>query len=288
MRLVVVYGIKTADYGYFSQFYPSRRINEECEHRSIPLRFLFPRDVPSFLAETALKPDIQHTVFLIRGLVAPAVVSLIENSGFRTINRGQSLILAGDKLLTARFLEKNRWPTPATNRAEEADAASFPLVAKPRFGSRGEGVRLVYTVDELKNLPENTIVQKFIESSAGRDLRFFFAGNVILAIAAREGADGSFISNASAGGRMSLPPFPDELLLPWKKMVHDIARASGLWYGSVDFLYLECAEASEKTRSLLLTVCEINGSPGFEALERDCGLNIAGALIDTILEDFVG
>lgn len=298
MRLVVVYGIKTDDYGYFQEFYPSRRLSEECTKRSILLRFVFPKDVDGFLGENHSQDEKDDTICLVRGIVTSGIVMMIETAGFRAINGGQSLNLASDKLETAQFLEKNHWPTPKTWPLGDTPRSPFPWVLKPRFGSRGEGVRLVHSHAELAHVANGIIApefiaQEFITQSAGRDIRFFFAGKRMLAVAIRRSHNGALISNACAGGRMSLVSFGEDVIGPWADMVFDIARSSGLYYGSVDFLFLEKQAALKPveldgsnltTENLALTVCELNGSPGFEALETQCGLNIAGALLDELLK----
>lgn len=283
MRLVVVYGLKTLDYGYFDIFYPSRRLAEECANRSIPLRFLFPRDVPSFLAENVDAADKSETVCMIRGTVEADTVRLVEKAGYPAVNSASSLALANDKLESARFLERHGWPTPDTRLT--AAGMRFPLVAKPRFGSRGVGVRLVESRSDFDGLEPDTILQEYIENSRGRDLRFFFAGGDILAVALRQAADGGFVSNANTGGTMRMAPHTAAELAPWCALTLDIAREAGLWYGSVDYLYrTESAGTGGQAASggLDLTVCELNGSPGFEALETECEIDIAGQLIDRL------
>jgi RimK family alpha-L-glutamate ligase len=282
MKLVVVYGLKTMDYRYLKEFYPARRLSDECKKRSIPLRFLFPPDVPAFLSEYASNAEKKNTICLIRGSVDPGTVSLLENRGFRTVNSSQSLALANDKLETARFLEKHRWPTPKTRIAEKT-AAGYPLVAKPRYGSRGMGVQLVSNAENLMAIPPEYIFQEYIAPSHGRDLRFFFAGKEVLAVALRYSRDGAFVSNSCVGGVMSVPGYSEEILRPWKAMTIDIARKAGLWYGTVDYLFLETGQDGGD-KPLSLTVCELNAAPGFEALEKDCGIDIAGALIERLGE----
>ena len=167
MRILSVYGLKTADYGYLSRFYPTQRLTEECKNRSIPLRFLFPQDVSAFLGKrtgfesgnagalplknenipsiTDFPPD--NTLCLIRGRVDPATVRDLEAAGYRCVNPSRAIALANDKVETARFLSRLGIPTPRTARAEERERlfteSDYPLVAKPRYGSRGEGVMLV-------------------------------------------------------------------------------------------------------------------------------------------------
>jgi len=310
MQLVVVYGLKTGDYNWLGQFYPAQRISQECENRGIPLRFLFPDDVPSFIAETQTREITNgareiacDTVCLIRGQVSVATVRLLENAGFRCVNSASAMALANDKLATAKFLEAHRWPTPETMRELDyrIDPIPFPwpMVRKPRFGSRGTGVSLVHSSGELErlrcaqrsvvNAKERTdgsacgnateyILQKYIESSHGRDLRVFFANEEIIAVAERKATGDNLLSNASTGAIMRIPETP--LSERWASMALAIARESGLQYGTVDYLYLG-DEREENGQNL--TVCEINSAPGFEALEKDCGYNIAGMLIDRLL-----
>ena len=330
MPLVVVYGLKTGDYDWLSQFYPSRRIAQECANRSIPLRFLFPDDVPSFIAElkdTKSPPgnatDImdttpadarvtgaRNTVVLIRGSVSVGTVKLLEDAGLVCVNTSEAMALANDKLATAKFLESHHWPAPHTFSEKElrpdfltlhspsvyspsaqgfrlpGSPIHWPLVRKPRFGSRGTGVSLVASREELERFDGTEyIFQEYIESSRGRDLRVFFIDGKIVAVVERNAAGDNLVSNSSTGALMRIPDEP--LGERWTSMALAIAREAGLWYGTVDFLYLGDAakerEGDEREGSgLNLTVCEINSAPGFEALEKDCGFNIAGMLIDRL------
>jgi ribosomal protein S6--L-glutamate ligase len=297
----------TADYGWLSGFYPARRITEECEKRSIELRFLFPRDVPEFLSNHGRNRPSRvqtDTVCLIRGQVGTDTVRLLETAGITCVNSSSARIAADDKLKTARFLESHGWPTPATRPVTDADIARitaetpdafaeemlfpYPFVLKPRFGSRGNGVTLIERAKDLaawkSRCEGDWIAQEFIATSRGRDLRAFFAGGDLLACVERHGAEGEFRSNASTGGIMTAPAFGAELSEPWNRMVLEIARESGLWYGTVDFLYR--TEPPAETRIPDLTICEINSAPGFEALETHCGIDIAGPIVERLVRDF--
>jgi len=310
-RLLAVYGLKTRDYGYLPNFYPTARLIEACENRSIPLRFLFPEDIREFLSRSATSTESarlpsssdfppEDTVCLVRGAVGPDSISLLESRGYRCVNPSGATGLANDKLETARFLERGGFPTPRTASLADLGSAfaqaDYPLVAKPRHGSRGAGVCLVATEREArcrarKILQGNDewIFQEYVAASRGRDLRAFFASGEILACVERVAPDGDLVSNAAQGGAMREPSFGPTLGEPWNGMVRAIACRAGLWYGTVDFLYrddAECQAMSGKDRALDLTVCEINAAPGFEALEAATGIDIAGALIDRLIADF--
>jgi gamma-F420-2:alpha-L-glutamate ligase len=283
MKLIVVYGLKTGDYDWLAGFYPARRLAEACENRGIPLRFLFAQDVSAFLADgfrdDAFSP--KRAIVLVRGDVNMSVYAELEAAGYRCINDSRAVALARDKLETYRFLTSHGYPTPETlslaDAARQVDSLKFPLVVKPRFGSRGEGVTLVRDGDALlKSVPladsGEYIAQRFIESSRGRDVRVFFAGGDVLAVAGRTNAEDALLSNACAGGVTSA--LTGEWFGKWAAMTLEIAREAGLWYGTVDWLYDGDG----------MTVCEINSSPGFESLEKACDLDIAGAIVERLAQ----
>jgi RimK family alpha-L-glutamate ligase len=326
--LLAVYGLKTLDYGYLARFYPVTRLQESCENRSLPLRFLFPRDVPAFLdpAEgrcpeegnplaTASKPtecDIApasipsrddfppgQTVCLVRGRVCPGTIRRLETAGYRCVNSAEATETANDKLQTARLLDRLGIPTPKTALVDTLDAdfrdAEYPLIAKPRHGSRGDRVRLVATSEEAHALADVSrleddewLFQEYVASSRGRDLRVFFADDRVVAVVERNSGAGSLVSNASTGGAMSLARFGAGELEPWLEKTRVIAREVGLWYGTVDFLFRSAPDAHLRSSEdpLDLTICEVNAAPGFEALESATGFDVAGTLVDGLMRSF--
>ncbi len=296
MRLVVVYGLKTRDYRWLEGFYPAKRLTEACENRGIELRFLFPKDIRAFIdnPEDAKRAE---TVFLTRGDIPRKAVELLESTGLPCVNGSIGREIANDKLRTFRYLDENGWPTPKTvalnelRRDPRRDSPNgmpfttlgYPVVVKPRFGSQGRGVALCENEDDIARAivtgksgsGENDawIAQEYVAYSRGRDLRMLFAGGKILAVAERRAMNGDFRSNAASGGGFGIVDGFDR----FQEMALTIAGSAGLWYGSIDWLYRAPGE---------LTVCEINASPGFEALERDCDLDIAGAIVDKLIEIF--
>jgi glutathione synthase/RimK-type ligase-like ATP-grasp enzyme len=72
-------------------------------------------------------------------------VTQLEAQGVRVINRPPALLACHDKLLTARLLRAEGIAHPRTRRLESAasaDCLTYPVVAKPRFGSWGRDVEL--------------------------------------------------------------------------------------------------------------------------------------------------
>ncbi len=285
LSLVVVYALDTDDYRFLESFYPSRRLAEECKNRSIPLRFFFAADAAQLLEDALYPPEIRpRTIVLLRGPLSAALCRNLAEAGYPCFNSPSSRLLTADKLATSAFLEKGRWPAPQTLTAAAWRAGRSlpctpeqPLVAKPRYGSRGRGVHLVYSAQEIASLAPDFLVQQYIKTSHGRDLRFFFIDGKITAVAERYSRDGSLVSNTAGGGRMrAINGSQEKLRGTWDELVLEIAAAAGLFYGTVDLLYTG-ERAAEG-----LTVCEINSSPGFEELEKTTGQNIAGELIDRL------
>jgi RimK family alpha-L-glutamate ligase len=283
--LVVVYGLKTADHTYFNLFYPARRLAQEAENRGIPLRFLFPAEVPAFLdaRDPGIAPD--NTLFLFRGSVPVSIIELVERRGFTAINPSRAVRLSCDKRETARFLAEHGIPHPRLFGPDEVRTLQWPVVAKPRFGSRGTGVRLVSGPEVIPapDTPDGEyLLQEYIEPSHGRDFRVFFAFDRILAAVERRAGNSrsgerDLVSNTCTGGSMHPSPFSPPVPDTVAALTAEIARKTGLEYGTIDFLY-----ATQVPDPSQLLVCELNAFPGFTALEKEGGFDIAGPLIDAL------
>jgi RimK family alpha-L-glutamate ligase len=299
VRLVSVWDLATEDPEYLSSFYPSRRIIEACAGEGIPSEHILASGLTRHLAEAAAIGDQgARTVYLVRGEASPEMASLIEKAGRFAVNASGPLRLAKDKLATYDFLTRLGVPTPETAPATDAPhipqppspfparsvhvrqypAISFPAITKPRFGSRGRGVRLALSREEAGREEEECVVQRFVATSRGRDLRLFVAGGAVVAVAERVDPRGGLVSNASTGGIVIPCPLEETaegraLLAEWKERAVAISREAGLVYCSVDLLYDHDG----------LCVCEINGAPGFEALEKGLGLDIARIIVRSAL-----
>lgn len=295
MNLVAVWGLETADYGWLPSFPPARRLAEACENRGHALRFFFPRDAARALAAptpAARSPNDPQPPgpCLIRGAVDLALVRALEAAGWRCVNPSRAIEVATDKLETQRLLDALGIPTPrawlASDPARPRATESRPLVAKPRFGSRGAGVRLVRGEEEIAaiargsqtNPADGLLLQEFVAASKGRDLRAFFAAGRVVAVAERRGPPDALVSNPAQGGLCRVPDFGQRLPAKWEDVVLRVARAAGLSYGTVDFLYAGTGG------ELDLTVCEVNAMPGFTALEEATGIDVADAIVASAID----
>jgi RimK family alpha-L-glutamate ligase len=126
-----------------------------------------------------------------------------------------ALVVAHDKLLTARTLRLAGLPHPHTTLLSPglpAAAPELPLVLKPRFGSWGRDVELCSTADEfdaaldrLQGKPwfrkQGALAQELIEPR-GWDLRVLVAGGRVVGAACRVARRGEWRTNAALGAQV--------------------------------------------------------------------------------------
>lgn len=288
--ILAIWSLKTRDYRFFDDFYPAKQLSAACSNRSLELRFLFPHDVPSYLDTHAKSLDIKATVCLIRGPLEPVIFELLEKKALRCINTRASMDVVQDKYRLYQFLTAHNWPTIKTDRIDPdtpliSSEYSFPVVIKPRYGSRGRGVSLIASETSLRaaityNANEQLLLQEYLANSHGRDVRILLAGDTLVAAYERVSAQGNFKSNACEGAIAHKASWDG--IDYWIQMARDICARAGLWYASVDFLF----RSPPSQKMVELAVCEVNASPGFEALDRDLCMDSATILIDAMIQDF--
>jgi carbamoyl-phosphate synthase large subunit len=128
--------------------------------------------------------------------------------------------IAADKLRTAETLSLRRVAAPrtlpaGTPRRELAPALGLPLLAKPRFGRGGRGVRVLRSADEIGRLAaEDLVFQEFIPGDEF-DVNLFVEreGPVAAAVVLRKTAlrDGE-TGNAAAVERVEHAPVREEAI----------------------------------------------------------------------------
>lgn len=314
MGIRLVYGLQTGDASYLDIFYPSRRLKEAALAAGFDYAAMIhsPSDPPSRILDFCSASTEKH-VALLRGEIPDSLFGYLEKEGIRVINPASAVALARDKLGSAVFFESIAARHPRT-MLQQLDSPSLPLpqplrqplalpfVAKPRFGKMGRGVALMESMEQwssylckAREKGQETIIQEFIGAATGRDIRFFFADfstgpgcstgfqNKAGTGTERKSIPGwvcvmrrapGFLSNAHAGGSM-------EAFSPPVELQHEAQRIfalSGLVYGTVDFLFAN-KDGSE------FMVCELNANPGFEELERAMKLDVASAIIGSVINN---
>jgi ribosomal protein S6--L-glutamate ligase len=141
-------------------------------------------------------------------------------------------------------------------------------VVKPNYGSLGIGVERIDANerDRLAQLLAQhgaLYLQEFVDGAI--DVRALVVGTRVEAAIARRPRPGEFRANVSRGAEARAMRLPDTIA----HLAVRAARAIGLDYAGVDLLLRDGGA----------TVLEVNGTPGFAAVERATGRDIAGAIV---------
>ena len=213
-------------------------------------------DVPDFaIAAFAGDPSYRNI----------AMLSQLESMGVFCVNRASVMQTTKDKLLTLQRLSQAGIPVsktflhrPGSDLSIYEKELGFPMVLKVIGGSKGKGVALVESMAHLDDIlgiahaggmSEELILQKFVSTSKGRDLRVMIAGGEAVDCACRRtGTPDGFKANVSAGGSIANYPLDDEII----KISNATAKALDLFIGGVDLLF----DADG------YVVCEVNSVPG--------------------------
>ena len=209
------------------------------------------------------------------------VLHAAESRGIPVFNPPRALECCIDKYLTTQRLAAAGLPVPNTWCGQTADDARIAyeqlggdVVIKPLFGSEGRGMVRVTDVDtawRVCHAVENTggvlYLQEFIEHG-GWDVRAFVLGDCILASMKRHGRD--WRTNVAQGARTE----PITLGAEETSLALAAARAVGCPIAGVDLLL--------GANGWL--VLEVNGVPGWRALSKACNMDVAGAVLDFIVE----
>lgn len=124
---------------------------------------------------------------------------------------------AQDKIKQTALIEVAGLPHPRTRvyyKKRPVDNIladfTFPFIAKiPRGSSRGKGVFLIHTIEELIRYTETirpAYIQAYLETD--RDIRVVIIGDTIAHAYWRIAPPGEFRNNVAAGGEISLAPVP--------------------------------------------------------------------------------
>lgn len=193
-----------------------------------------------------------------------------EIQGIPVFNKWEAMALSRNKMLTHICLSKAGLPSPATIYGGEvfnlpSSRLHFPLIVKQLESSRGENVFLVHDEDEysdaVKACGGKALIQEYISSSHGQDLRVWVVGDHAVG-AVRRFSDTDFRSNFSQGGKaeaVSLEKKAEELAVR-------ATQCLGLDFAGVDLLFM----------SDDYTICEVNGNAGFRTLSLTSDIDIIG------------
>ncbi|MGG6311968.1 ATP-grasp domain-containing protein [Paenibacillus macerans] len=269
--------------------YEIKRLIEEAEKQGIDVRVLAPEQFELTVTRDDRKSvmvdgevlQLPHFVLPRMGAgtnyFALALIRHLERLGVRTFNSAQSIDTVKDKLFTQQILAEYNLPVPKTmliRSKVNVDLVDkhlgFPVVVKTISGSQGSGVFLAETQSKFIDLLEminaykenaTMILQEFVESSRGMDLRVLTIGGRAVAAMKRSSGNDSFKANFSRGGFVE--PYEINPEIEWLAL--ETSRLLNLDIAGIDLLF----DGDH------YKICEANSSPGFEGLESCCQVNIA-------------
>lgn len=205
-------------------------------------------------------------------------------------NRAHVIETSDDKIATYQVLAKHNLPIPRTiiapkvfyNREEKylpdldqiVDQLGLPLIVKEAFGSFGEQVYLISTMNELRSKVQELygkpfLFQEFISTSKGMDLRLQVVGDKVVA-AMKRSAKNDFRANVTAGGITEAY----EPSVKAKEIAIAASQAIGADFCGVDLLFGENDE---------YVICEVNSNAHIRNLLDCTGINAADSIMEYIL-----
>lgn len=227
---------------------------------------------------------LQRCVSYFRGLYWTAV---LESLGVKVVNRFQTSLICGNKLLTTLKLTTHNIPTPRTfatfdvGRAMEAmEKLGYLAVMKPVVGSWGRLVTPIrdrYMAESFLELfnqiedPVNKVfyIQEMVQRPP-RDIRSVVVGDRVVACVYRHAAPNEWRTNVARGGTTS----PCKVTPNLRRVLIDTAKAVG---GGV--LGIDVMEHNGK-----FLVHEVNSTVEFRGAQESTKGDIATAIIKYVAE----
>ena len=277
--------------------YSTSRLIEACRQRDAEVSVLDP--LHCVVKVSKKRPEVFHENERVTGLdgVVPrigasitfyglAVLRQFEMMGVFPANESQAIARSRDKLRSLQLLSRHDIgipPTAFARRREDVRSAirkvgGTPVVLKLLEGTQGMGVILAESVksaesvlDAMHSLRQNILIQNFIEEAQGQDYRAIVVGGRVVAAMMRSAGEGEFRSNLHRGGKargVELDPVYADTAVR-------AADVLGLNIAGVDML------PSPEGPMVL----EVNSSPGLEGIEGATGVDVAGAMIDFVVEN---
>lgn len=215
-----------------------------------------------------------------------AVVRQFEQMGVFCANPSLAISMSRDKLRSLQVLSRHRIGIPRTIFVRDAGSVlpaiermgGPPVVVKLLEGTQGKGVILADStkvaetvVETLHGAKQNVLLQQFVKSSRGRDLRAFVVGSRVAAAMRRVARGDEFRSNVHRGGRTEAVRIDPE----YERTAVHAAQIMGLRVAGVDMLEDEDGPK----------VMEVNSSPGLEGIEAATGIDVARAVVELIEEE---
>ncbi len=209
------------------------------------------------------------------------LLNRLEAAGVKIFNSPRAVEISVDKYLSLAMLAEAGVPVPETFVAQTVeDGLEYferlgrEVIYKPLFGSMGHGIRLITDRVEARSLFQDLVhsgeviyLQKFIEHGDS-DVRVLVIGDQTIAM--KRQRPGHWLTNI-AQGATGHPIDPSS-------QQHEIAiaacKAVGCRIAGVDLL--------QDARTGQEVVVDVNAAPGWQALSRVSGVDIAALILKEV------
>jgi len=273
--------------------YEATRVLEEALKLNVPIKIVHPSHIDILVNRSDRKSiRVDSQIVNLPSLVLPrtgsgtdyyslSVLRHLERLNVPIVNSPWAIEASMDKFHSMQILAQHNLPIPRTMLVRfpvDADLVEkqigYPCVIKVLSGSYGKGVHLVQNKEGLVELMEfvsslnttiNILIQEYISSKPGKDLRVIVIGGKPVGAMLRESQDGSFKANITRGGLGSSFEMNEEI----HYLAVETAKVLGLDIAGVDLLF-------DKEG---YKICEANSAPGFEGFERACQINLAKEIV---------
>ncbi len=158
-------------------------------------------------------------------------------------------------------------------KAVTENILKFPFIKKPNLGAKGEGIKLIKSLDDLSLLEEEEIAksvfQNFVKNDG--DYRILVIGGRPLGVIKRIGEEGSFLNNVSMGGQV-VAVEDEKLKIALFKIATQVAATFNLGFCGIDVI--QDKDSGE------LYFLELNTVPQWEGFQKATGINVAQKILD--------
>lgn len=208
-----------------------------------------------------------------------AIMDHLEKMGVKMLNTGSSIRKCANKILTQILLTKNNFKTPKTIVITNIDQLGyamktldekFPVIVKTLFGTQGIGVIRADSMPSLKSIVQQLIetqtefmIQEYIDHK--ESARAYVLGDEVIVGIMRTIPEHDFRSNAHQGAKIKkheMSKIEIELCLKANELL-------GTHFSAVDYII----DGDD------IIMLEVNGSPGFEILQKTLDENIPEKIV---------
>ena len=272
-------------YNNMGNSYTCRRLLEEAQKQNIDLKLIG-------VFDSAVSQDgcynsgmlLSSCDFIINRYKYGKIKDNLNKLGAKSYNAIKPLNLHINKLeqlknIESHYFQKPKYIAGMSDLSFEmlADCLKLPFVAKGLESSMGQEIFLIKNKGDYQALSQSFLpskewlFQEFIKSSEGRDMRLYcIRGDVIAGMERISNND--FRANVALGSSVKKININPE----FQTIAQDIYKQTNL-----DFIGLDLLFGVNKPY-----FCEINVTAGMEGIEKATGINVAGAVINTIKGDF--